>query len=105
MSELPVELPVHVLGTTRKSYCAVVLREEVFRGGRRRGGARVPVCGSNEWFNKLNHATAQMNHKLAHQAGFHQRSTGAPRSNEPSIETLSRVSHANGARGSKGFTL
>jgi len=36
---------------------------------------RVAVCGSNGSI--LNHATAQMNHKLAHQSAFHQHSIGA----------------------------
>ena len=42
----------------------------------------------------LNDATAQMNHKLAHQAAPHQHSIGAPLSNPP----LSRV-HTQTARG------
>jgi len=40
---------------------------------------RVAVCGSNGSI--LSHATAQMNHTLAHQAAFHQHSIGAPFSN------------------------
>ena len=49
----------------------------------------------------MNHATAQMNPKLAHQAAFHQHSIGAP----PSSPVLndSRVhTRTSGARGSKG---
>ena len=45
----------------------------------------------------LNHATAQTNHKLAHQAAFHQHSIGAPLSN-PLFETSSRV-HTRTVRG------
>ena len=39
---------------------------------------RVAVCGSDGSI--MNHATAQMNHKLAYQAAFHQHAIGAPRS-------------------------
>ena len=38
---------------------------------------RAAACGSNG-LDELNHATAQMNHTLARQAAFHQRSIGAP---------------------------
>ena len=44
-----------------------------------RAASRVAVCGSNGSI--VNHATAQMNHKLAHQAAFHQHSIGARLSN------------------------
>ena len=46
----------------------------------------VAVCGSNGSI--MNHAIAQMNHKLAHQAVFHQHSMILPNPpTEPSVET------------------
>jgi hypothetical protein len=35
-----------------------------------------------KWVQYLNHATAQMNHKVAHQAAFHPHSIGAPQEGE-----------------------
>ena len=55
-------------------------------------------CGSNGSI--LNHATAQMNQTLAHQAAFHQRSIGGSPI-EPSVEMPSRV-HTRTVRGPAG---
>ena len=52
-----------------------VLGHPVFEGGGG-DGCTVAVCGSNGSI--MNHATAQMNHTLAHQAAFHQHLTAAP---------------------------
>jgi len=63
--------------------------------------AEWPFAGF-KWVQSMNHATAQMNYTLAHQAAFHQHSIGGSPI-ELSTETLSRVhTQTSGARGSKG---
>jgi len=63
---------------------------------------RAAGCGANGSI--MNHATAQMNPKLAHQAAFHQHSIGAPLSN-PLLKRWPGFSCENGCEGFQKASL